>query len=90
MEVSNFKTSRGNKANNQLIIHTSEYTLFKSYNSIIIKTTFEDGVKVYYLDKRYWNYSKTTSRYRNEFLGETSKETLAKINNGTYKLVNLN
>ena len=32
----------------------------------------------------------STSKYRNIFLGETTKETLKKIKSGEYKLVNLN
>ena len=90
MKISNFTSDKGNKVPNQFIIHTSEYTIFQSYDSTIVKTTFEDGVKVYYLDEYYWNYSKTTSKYRNQFLGENTKETQVKIDNGTYKLVNLN
>ena len=35
-------------------------------------------------------YSKTTSKYRNMFLGETTKETQKKINSGEYILTNLN
>ena len=34
------------------------------------------------LDKTYWNYSVTTSKYRNQFLNESTKETQAKINSG--------
>ena len=42
------------------------------------------------LDKDYWDYSTTTGKYRNIFLGESKKETQLKINNGVYKLDNLN
>jgi len=42
------------------------------------------------LDVNYWDYSKTTSKYRNEFLGESTKETKAKIKSGEYKLADLN
>jgi len=42
------------------------------------------------LDKKYWNYSKTTSKYRNKFLNETTKETQAKIDSGEYVLKDLN
>ena len=42
------------------------------------------------LGRKYWNYSVTTSKYRNQFLNETTKETQAKINSGEYKLVDLN
>lgn len=72
---------------------------FQSYDSVIaIKTMwpFEavekmGGKQIYVvLDKTYWNYSRTTSKYRNEFLRETTKETEAKIKSGEYKLENLN
>jgi hypothetical protein len=75
---------------NQSIIHTPEATYFQSYNSIIVKTTHEDGKRVVVLDEVFWNYSKTTSKYRNSFLGETSKEVAAKISSGEYQLENLN
>ena len=42
------------------------------------------------LDDYYWNYSRTTSKYRNMFLNETTEETKRKIKDGTYKLANLN
>lgn len=90
MKVESMTSANGNKVANQFIIFDSEYTAFQSYNSIIVKTTFEDGQRVVYLDSYYWNYSKTTSKYRNQFLGETTKETQAKIDNGTYKLTDLN
>ena len=48
--------------------------LFSYYKKIAVKTV--DGVL---LDGEYWNYSKTTAKHRNRFLGETTKETEAKI-----------
>ena len=90
MKVSNMKSSRGNSIPNQLIIHTSEFELFQSYDSIIVKTTFEDGKRIVYLDEYYWNYSKNTAKYRNLFLGETTNETQQKIDKGIYKLIDLN
>lgn len=63
---------------------------FQSYNSIIAVRTYWDTETTTELDEYYWNYSRTTSKYRNEFLGETTKETEAKIKSGEYKLVNLN
>lgn len=83
-------SSRGNVIPNQFIIHTPEATYFQSYQSIIVKTTFKEGNRVVYLDEYYWNYSKTTSKYRNEFLGENTKEIKQKIEKGIYKLINLN
>jgi len=90
MATSHFTSLKGHKVANQFIIYNSDATYFKSYKSIIVKTTFEDGIRVVYLDEYYWNYSKTTSKYRNEFLGETTTETQAKINSGIYRLINLN
>ena len=76
-------------AKNQFIIADSDHGIefFQSYNSIIVKRV-KNGKT--YLDERYWNYSKTTGKYRNLFLGETKKETEKKIASGEYVLVNLN
>lgn len=67
---------------------------FQSYDSIIAIVTRwgeNGGYKTeVVLDKDTWDYSVTTSKYRNEFLGETTKETKAKIASGEYKLENLN
>jgi len=91
MKVSNMTSDRADREiPNQFIINTPEATYFQSYKSIIIKTCWEDDKRKVYLDERYWNYSKTTSKYRNQFLGETKKETQAKIDSGEYKLVDLN
>ena len=45
---------------------------------------------VVYLDSTYWDYSVTTGKYRNQFLGETKKETERKIASGEYILTDLN
>lgn len=63
---------------------------FQSYSSVIaVRTIWEDGTRVE-LDETYWDYSTTTGKYRNQFLGEDKAETMKKIKNGTYTLVNLN
>ena len=90
MNVSNFTNDKGNKIANQFCISTPEYSMFQSYNSNIVKTTFENGKRVVYLDEYYYNYSNTTSKYRNNYLGETTKEIEAKIKAGIYILTNLN
>jgi len=90
MKVQNMTNSNGNKVANQFIIFDSEFTAFQSYNSIIVKTVFEDGKRVVYLDENTWDYSRTTGKYRNLFLGETKKETERKIASGEYKLADLN
>jgi len=37
-----------------------------------------------------WDYSRTTGRYRNKFLGETVKKTREKIASGEYVIEDLN
>ena len=90
MKIQNMKTPAGNDAPNQVIIFDSKFTAFQSYNSIIVKTVWESGKRVVYLDEYYWDYSQTTGKYRNIFLGETKAETLKKIKSGEYILTNLN
>jgi hypothetical protein len=90
MKIENMTSGNGNKVPNQFILYTPEATYFQSYNSVIVKTTFEDDKRIVILDSYYWNYSKTTSKYRNQFLGETTKETEKKIKDGIYRLEDLN
>lgn len=61
---------------------------FQSYDSIIAYKDIVTNQVV--LDPIYWNYSRTTSKYRCIFLGETTKETQKKIDSGEYTLVDLN
>ena len=86
MKVENMTSARGNKVANQFIINSEEGCYFQSYNSIIVKI---EGREVY-LDEYYWDYSVTTGRYRNDFLGEGIAETRAKIKSGEYTLTDLN
>ncbi len=104
MKVRNMINSKGNTVPNQFIITTTErryydskdepevdYTdktvhFFQSYDSIIAK---DDSGEIT-LDENNWDYSVTTGKYRNMFLGETKKETQAKIDSGEYKLADLN
>jgi hypothetical protein len=76
----------GREVANQYIVDCPGKTYFQSYSTVI---ALKKGGKVY-LDKQAWNYSKTTGKYRNEFLGESKKETERKIKQGIYKLTNLN
>ena len=91
MKVENMTSSSGNKIANQFILERQTRkgieTTFQSYDSAIVTITPNGTVK---LDKNYWDYSVTTSKYRNQFLNETKKETQAKIDSGEYKLANLN
>ena len=83
-------------ANNQFIINNiidennNQQEWLQSYESIIARKNIINGNEEIRLDQKYWNYSKTTSKYRNQFLGETTKETQAKIDSGEYTLTDLN
>ena len=77
----------GNPVANQFIIYASDGNYFQSYDSVI---AFKDNEGKVTLDDYTWNYSRTTSKYRNEFLGEYIADTRAKIESGKYKLANLN
>ena len=92
MKVENMTSSKGNKVANQFIVDGEHYgqegQYFQSYDSIIAFKP-ANGTSIT-LDSKTWDYSKTTGTYRNQFLGETKKETEVKIKNGTYILTNLN
>lgn len=90
MKVEQMTNDAGRPVANQFIIFDNEFTAFQSYKTIIVKTVFEDGKRQVYLDENSWDYSVTTGRYRNLFLGEKKAETLKKIESGEYKLVDLN
>ena len=87
MKVENLTSSNGNKIANQYIYRDDEKTVFQSYSSVIA-IRYSDGRTELDADK--WDYSKTTGKYRNQFLNETKKETQAKIDSGIYTLTNLN
>jgi hypothetical protein len=88
IKVKNMTSNRSGKSvANQFIVYTSEGKYFQSYDSVI---AFKDNEGKVTLDDYTWNYSRTTSKYRNEFLGEYIADTRAKIESGKYKLANLN
>jgi len=97
MKVENMISAKGNKVANQFIITDKQYDekenrwitteTFQSYDSTIA-VIFSSGVVL--LDENTWDYSVTTGKYRNEFLGEGIAETRAKIKNGEYILTDLN
>ncbi len=102
MKVENMTSTNGNKVANQFIVvdylpqsipneDPTFFKYFQSYQSIIVKiaSAGKQNVRVY-LDKNKWDYSVTTGKYRNIFLGETKKETQAKIDSGEYILTDLN
>ena len=88
MKIQNMTSARGNTVANQFIIDTAEGVYFQSYNSLIAFIPRDGGA--IQLDARMWDYSQTTGKYRNQFLGESMIETREKIKNGTYVLADLN
>ena len=66
-KVFNMESSKGNKVANQFLITTDEAFYFQSYNSIIAKRTNEGKIL---LDEKFWDYSTTTGKYRNQFLND--------------------
>jgi len=86
MRVENMTSARGNKVANQFIINDNGAEYFQSYRSIIAK---KSQGKIY-LDEYYWDYSTTTGKYRNDFLGEGIADTRKKIQSGEYILTDLN
>lgn len=86
-KVSNFIGRSGKAVPNQFKIMTEDGLYFQSYDSVIVWRKNNGSVV---LDEKYWNYSQTTGKYRNDFLGETKGETEKKIKSGVYQLANLN
>jgi hypothetical protein len=100
MKVQNMTGANGKEVANQFII-TDEgrgalgnfvwRKVFQSYDSKIVEIVlWEDGTRNVCLDLNKWDYGPTTGKYRNQFLGETKKETQAKIDSGEYIMNDLN
>ncbi|QMP19005.1 hypothetical protein FKOIJHOC_00057 [Acinetobacter phage Ab_121] len=92
IDIENLYTNSGSKAPNQfnVFIYGQEGNIkvFKSYNSIIaVRCNGET-----YLDQGKWDYSPTTLRYLKQWLGtqDSKAEIVKKIEDGIYKLVDLN
>ena len=92
MRVSNMKGRTGRAVANQFLIHTDDGVYFQSYRTTIAYKPYDGAFMCgkIQLDREAWDYSRTTGKYRNEFLGETKAETERKIKDGTYELVDLN
>lgn len=70
----------------QYIIKSDGVRIFQSYLSII---AIKEG-KMVILDKNDWDYSRTTGKYRNQFLNENKATTEKKIKSGEYYTADLN
>ena len=87
VKVYNMTSPNGNKVANQFEIHTDKGKYFQSYKTII---ALVDNKGQVFLDKYKWNYSRTTSKYRNIFLNDDTKSVKEKITSGEYKFKELN
>jgi len=104
MKVQNMTSSQGNPVPNQFIISNTIMSItfnqlsprrltgdvFQSYNSCIAFIPNSESMHSVYLDRDTWDYSVTTGKYRNQFLGENKAETQKKIDSGEYILTDLN
>ena len=76
-----------------IIAFIPEYPERAFFNQLGNTCLKDNGLKTWpklYLDREKWDYSKTTGKYRNQFLGETKAETQKKIDSGEYMLADLN
>ena len=95
MNVKNIKNIKGNKVVNQFILDDGKYTYFQSYDTIIARYKNTDP-DIIHLDVNSWDYSRTTLKYLSQFLYDyllhnvNKKIILEYIENGKYKLINLN
>ncbi len=87
MKVRNMTSDRtGREVPNQFIITDDEGNrTFQSYHTVIAREV-QGEITL----NSAWDQSCTTSKYRNAFLGESKKETKAKIKSGEYKIADLN
>lgn len=81
--VKQMKSSNGNSVPNQFLIYTADGVFFQSYSTTIAFRANDGKVT---LNESKWDYSVTTGKYRNQFLGEGIAETRRKIASGEYQL----
>lgn len=100
MKVSNMTSSNGNPVPNQFLLtgipagsfyagetRAASGDMFQSYKHNI---AYRDFRGLLYMDILAWDYSKPTSKYRNQFTGLTTAQTKAGIADGSIILTDLN
>jgi hypothetical protein len=88
IRVSAMNNNHGNLSSNQFIVNDGMgTTCFQSYNTTIAR---QDPAGNITLDEKHWDFSRTTSRYLNQFLGEIKDATRKKVESGEYALADLN
>ena len=92
----NLNTNSGAPAQHQIVITystpTKEVRLFQSYGVLIARNTLNKKTykRTCELSRNYWDYSRTTARYRNQYLGGDTKQVKKNLKNGVYCLASLN
>jgi len=86
--VSNMINSNGNAAANQFILRNSKVVAFQSYETIIAKREYKNGVVT--IDSNAMGYSKTTSKFLYLFLGMNRKEIERSVKEGIILVEELN
>ena len=69
---------------NHVVVRTAVGSTLYNYNTKIASVYHDDSKTELYSA---WKYSSTTSKFRAVYLGETTKETQAKLDAHIYKLV---
>ena len=88
MRISHLFTRRGrNPAVNQVVVHVPAGDAFFSYGTFIAFSPARRDLNNPVVLGPDWNYSNTTGRYRNQFLGEGLADTRRKIGSGEYRLL---
>lgn len=85
----------GREVPNQFVISVTDdkgndSEVFQSYRTVIAVKHYGKRPARFVLDTGALDYSKTTSRYLYEFLGEDRKTIQSKINSGEYQTADLN
>lgn len=73
---------------NFVVIQDKNFKTCLSYNVVIAKINIKTNKIT--LDSKYWDYSRTTRKHRNEFLGMDAKQISKMIANKEIKLADLN
>ena len=90
MKVENLTSQHGNSIANQFeITDDAGNVFFQSHDSVIGKRPADRSQPIQ-LDELYWDYSVTTGKYRNQWLGIDKRETERRIADGRIVLTNLN
>jgi len=88
MQVRQMTGRTGAPVANQFIITDGEFEYFQSYKTVIAKRHISAGVVT--LDAKRWDFSVTTSKYRNQFLGMDTAQIKRDIKAGRIALADLN